>query len=111
MLRPVVLIGVLIVAVMSFGLFQLKYEVTHLEDELARLKTDVAAEEETIRVLKAEWSFLNRPERLQALAERHLSLVGIAPVQIRNIEQIPTRKEGAGELTEQPSPVPGRSAR
>lgn len=97
MLRPIVLIGVVIVAVNSFGLFQLKYEVTHLEDELVRLKADVLSEEEAMRVLRAEWSFLNRPERLQSLAERHLALAPVTPGQIRTIAQVPQRALDKGQ--------------
>ncbi|MBM3503398.1 MAG: hypothetical protein FJX65_05935 [Alphaproteobacteria bacterium] len=96
MLRPLVIIGVVILAVMSFGLFQLKYEVTQLEEQLGKVRTDIAAEEESLRVLRAEWSFLNRPDRLRSLADRHLTLAVITPQQIRSIEQIPKRPAERG---------------
>ena len=60
--------------VTGFGLFHLKYEVQALEDELVRLNRSILAEHEAIHVLKAEWSYVNQPQRLQALANRHLDL-------------------------------------
>ena len=92
MLRPLVIIGVAVLAVMSYGLFHLKYEVTRLEDRLTQVRSETAGEEEALRVLRAEWSFLNRPDRIRALAERNLTLAVIAPPQIRSIEQVPLRK-------------------
>lgn len=77
-----VILWIVIVGVMTTGLFQLKYAVQSSEDELARLNRDLIATEEAVQVLHAEWSYLNRPDRLAALAERHLKLVPMAPEQI-----------------------------
>ena len=49
-------------------------EVYDLEDRLAGIHRDIAREQEALHVLRAEWSYLNRPERLEALARRHLRL-------------------------------------
>lgn len=49
-------------------------EVQDLDDRLAGIQRDIAREQESLHVLRAEWSYLNRPERLEALARRHLDL-------------------------------------
>lgn len=49
-------------------------EVRDLEDRLAGIHRDIAREQEALHVLRAEWSYLNEPERLEALARRHLGL-------------------------------------
>ena len=82
---------VALIGAMAFGLFQLKYAVQAREDELARLDRELIASEETIHVLHAEWSSLNRPERLAALAARHLDLAPMAAGQIGAIATLPLR--------------------
>ncbi len=56
------------------GLFQIKFKVQVLHRELAELKQQLEQEKNSIHVLKAEWAYLNQPERLQRLAERFLDL-------------------------------------
>lgn len=56
------------------GLYQLEHEVKTMERSLARLDDSMRRDNEAIQVLQAEWSYLNRPERLQELVGRHLTL-------------------------------------
>ena len=65
-----ILIGVAI----SVSLFVVKYRVQNLSDELTRLDHDIRLTEENIHVLKAEWSHLNRPDRLRRLAGEYLAV-------------------------------------
>ena len=80
---------VAMIGAMAFGLFQLKYAVQAREDELVRLNRDLIASKRVIHVLHAEWSYLNRPERLAALAERHLALQAMTPGQVGSIALLP----------------------
>ena len=67
------------------------------EAELSRLRKLEAAirfEEETIDVLKADWSLLTQPSRLQKLAETYQEELHLVPVeahQIATIEELPAR--------------------
>ena len=54
----------------------LKHQVRTLEGELRRLEHAIAAEQEAIHVLAAEWSYLNQPARLERLGR---NLIGLAP--------------------------------
>lgn len=109
MIRPLTLAAIGLLALLSVALFQLKYEVRGLEEELRNLDGQLAADEEAVQVLKAEWSFLNRPDRLQALAETHLDLEPVAALQIGALYRIPVR--GAGLWLPQSKPqVPHRPA-
>jgi cell division protein FtsL len=82
MMRPATLTWVGLAASAAVALFLVKYEVQNLNDELAALQNDVIAQHEAIHVLRAEWSYLNRPERLAKLAKRHLDLEPMAPSQL-----------------------------
>jgi hypothetical protein len=63
--------------------YRIKYDSIYLSERLAKLRTQVAREKEAIAVLKAEWQFVNRPDRIQALADKHLP--DLAPAQITQL--------------------------
>ncbi len=82
------------------GLFNLKHDVQSFEDELNRLNRAMTAEQQAIHVLKAEWSLMNQPARLQGLAARHLELVAMDPRQIVRVADLPF----PGEVLPEPPP-------
>ena len=82
----------LILAIMvGFGLFHVKYQVQDLEEELARLNAAILKEQRQIHVLRAEWSYLNTPARLEELAARHLDLGPVETAQIGSLSSLPWR--------------------
>lgn len=56
------------------GLFWVSQSVQESESRLYMLERSIESEREAIRVLRAEWDYLNRPERLEVLAEEYLGL-------------------------------------
>jgi len=83
------LLSVLLVVVLSIGLYNLKYKVEAQERERAQLTQEILNEHEAIRALRAEWSYLTRPARLQSLTERHLDLVPLKASQIATFDDLP----------------------
>lgn len=75
----------------GIGLFLLKYEVAEMEDRLAEVNRRTLVNLETVHVLKAEWSYLNRPGRLETLGRDLLSLEPVKPQQTLDIADIPLR--------------------
>jgi len=73
--------------------FVIKYQVRELEDKLATIETELTQSQEAIHVLKAEWSYLNRPERLTELAQRYLDLVPMGPAQMTSLIDVPYRPD------------------
>lgn len=71
--------------------YSIKYETTLQAEQLQKLKAKAQRERDAIAVLKAEWQFLNRPDRLQALADKHLDLQPLATNQIVRLSDIPNR--------------------
>ncbi len=57
-----------------FGLFQIKFKVQQLHRDALILKSQLAHEKDSIHVLKAEWAYLNQPDRLQRLSKKFLDL-------------------------------------
>ncbi len=81
-----VLFGV--VMFMGFGLFQLKYHVVQLEQKLTLVERKIAQKKEAIHVLKAEWSHLNEPQRLQKLVEKHLAMGPLHAFQLISLSDL-----------------------
>jgi hypothetical protein len=77
--------------VAGIGLFHVSYRVQSLEDELAQVNRDILRQRETIHVLRAEWSYLNEPQRLAELSRRHLALAPLSANQMVRIEDLPLR--------------------
>lgn len=75
----------------GIGLYHAKYRVLALESELAGVQQDIQRDREAIHVLKAEWSFLNEPDRLAEFARRHLELVPITGSQLATIADVPEK--------------------
>ncbi len=72
----------ILLGISVFGLFQIKFKVQNLHRELVELKLQLEQEKSSIHVLKAEWAYLNQPERLDRLAKKFLDLVELKPEQI-----------------------------
>src|SRR5712671_3245557 len=87
---------VVVVLAAGFTTFKVKYAVQDIEDELNRARRQTIAEQQETRVLTAEWTFLNQPERLAELNRRFLGLAAITARQLqRNVEEIPLRTPAA----------------
>ena len=75
----------------GIGLFLLKYEVKSMEGKLVTVHSKTLSNLEETHVLKAEWSYLNQPSRLENLGRRLLHLHPARAVQSTSIENIPLR--------------------
>lgn len=96
MIRVSFVIWLIVAAGVAFGLYQVKYEVQHLEEELSSVRQDIREDRNALHVLEAEWSYLNRPERLQRLAETHLEMQPATPKQVAAVTQLPPRVTRSG---------------
>ena len=88
-LLHVVAIGALVSS--AVYAYTIKYETTLEAEQLRKLKVKAQRERDAIAVLKAEYQFLNRPDRLQTLADRHLDLQPLTIAQIVRASDIPVR--------------------
>jgi cell division protein FtsL len=105
MRRTLTVAAIILTGLMSYGLYNMKYEVRRLEAELADLRQQITVDQKGLQVLRAEWAYLNRPARLEKLATRHLDLAPIAAIQVGSIIDLPlmNAKPGSGPKTIQKS--------
>ncbi len=90
-LRHTTALFLLLAIGVALVLFSVKYQVQDLEEELTTLDAAIHRDREAIHVLEAEWSHLNDPERLHALAETHLGLEPLHPGQVGTFDGLPAR--------------------
>ena len=91
MRRTLTVVAIVLTGLMSYGLYNMKYEVRRLEAELSVLQQKIAADRDGLQVLRAEWAYLNRPARLQKLAASHLDLSPIKATQVGSVRDVPLR--------------------
>ena len=87
--------SVLAVTASAAFVFHVKYRSEAVAERVADLQRAVDEEQEAISLLKAEWSYLIQPSRVQDLIERHqerLELVPVSPEQIGTFADLPMRR-------------------
>lgn len=64
------------IAALSGGMLLVTSQnVERKETQLRNLRSAMEAEKESLRVLRAEWAYVNRPDHLEALANQYLDLI------------------------------------
>jgi len=91
MIRIGTIVWFVVLAMLGVGLFQVKYAVQSKERELRTVNRQITADREAMRVLEAEWSYLNDPVRLADLTRRHTDLAPVMAGQIATFEGLVPR--------------------
>ena len=88
------LLHLLVVAALVFAaadVYKIKFESTLQAERVAKLRAEVRRERDAIAALRATWSELDNPERLQGLARRHLPLKPVDVTQYDALDHLPER--------------------
>lgn len=72
--------GLMIVAA-SFWAYSITYATQDRFDDIARLNRAIAKEREAIQVLRAEWAWMNSPDRLKRLIAANGEELGLGPME------------------------------
>lgn len=97
MIRWLQAVSVLAVIMAAVAVFQVKYRADATAARVAELQRRVDEEKERLSLLKAEWSFLIQPGRVQGLVERHTDRLGLQPLDpgqirlLRNLNELPPK--------------------
>ena len=114
----IVLIAVMVSA--AAFTYSTKHRVEGQLAEVRKLEGQIRFEQDTIGVLKADWSLLTQPSRLQKLTEIYQGELELAPLEAHQIvgidelparpvdlENLPTPRLGGMAATEQDATVTG----
>lgn len=98
---------VLIAAMVSAAAFTYttKHKVEAQLAEVRRIEGKIRFEEDTLTILKADWSLLTQPGRLQKLTEIYQGELGLAPLEARQIvgaDELPARPVEIEDIIAQP---------
>jgi hypothetical protein len=80
--------------------YDMKRKAEDAANQVARLQTEIAREKDRLAALRAEFSRLTQPGRLQAVIEQHadyFALEPFSPDQIATIGEIPLRPIGGDD--------------
>lgn len=110
MLRFINICLVLGLVALACVIYQVKYQARGLDAEIRTLNGQIDEERDAIAVLRAEWSLLNRPERIQRLAQKHLKLAPAKPVQIVTLDKVTDRDFDPARLEQTPALAPDAPA-
>jgi len=71
--------------------YTIKYQTAFRAEQIAKTKLEIKAERDLAAMLRADWAYLTRPERVQELADRYLELEPLAPDRLMLAKQLPER--------------------
>jgi hypothetical protein len=88
------IVHLLVIAALVFAaayVYRIKMESTSRTERVLRLHAEIHEQRDAIAALRAEWSRLDAPLRLQGLAERHLPLKPLTATQYHSLKNLPER--------------------
>ena len=98
MIRFLNAVAVLCLIASAAYAYSIKYETLYWAEQAAKVRSRIQRERDSIAVLKADWQHLNRPDRLQAAAERHLDLQPVSVHQLARLSDLPDKAPRVDEI-------------
>ncbi len=105
MIRPVTCVCFLLACGSGLYLYQAKHRVNVLDHQIEKTIRATDAIREQIRLLHADWTLLNQPDRLQKLADQFLTLKTTNPAQFTSMAELDSRLPPVPP-PEAPAPAP-----
>lgn len=94
MLRLLHLLAVLCLVGAAVVVYKVKYEATYDAQRVGKLRAEIKTEREKIAALRAEWTRLATPARIQDLASRHLGMRPLSVARIDDLSNLPPKPPG-----------------
>ena len=77
-----------IILFLGVSLYQVKHLITKKEMKLAQIQNNIKNAQSNIKILKAELSYLKRPDRIEKIAQNKLGLREVSPTEIWNLKDL-----------------------
>lgn len=106
MIRPVTLITAGAAILSGLYLYHTKNAVLMIDRKIERIAKDTVAVGEQTRLLHAEWTLLNDPERLRQFSDRHLALKPLSPSQFTSLNDLAAKLPAPRAPEPDPPPAP-----
>lgn len=92
MLRLLNIVAIVALVGSAVYAYTIKYQTSYRAEQIAKTKIEIKAERDAIAVLRADWAYMTRPERLQQLADKYLpELKPLAVRQIVSAQSLPDK--------------------
>ena len=75
----------------AVDVYKIKFESTRVAQQIVKLRIEIRREQDAIAALRAQWSKLDSPARIQDLAHRHLALRPTDARQYDRLDNLPQR--------------------
>jgi len=75
-------------------IYQQKHETRQLEARAGELSREISEQTRALAVLRAEWTYLTRPDRLETIATQRMGLEPVTAEQITTFEDIAGARGG-----------------
>ena len=93
MLRLLNLLAILGLLSTAAWAYSIKYDTIYYAEQVKKLEKRLDRERDAITTLRAEWQHINKPTRLQLLADRHLQLQALQATQIIKAADLPAKPQ------------------
>ena len=77
-----------VILFLGISLYQIKHFITKKEIELSKIQNNIKNAKSDLNILKAELSYLKRPDRIENIALNRLGLREILPTDIWNLKDL-----------------------
>ncbi len=88
MIRYPSFIIVFLIIFVAISLYQIKYFITQKELELTSINKKITSAQADLNILKAELSYLKRPNRIEKIAKNKLKLKEISAIDIWDLQHL-----------------------
>lgn len=91
MMRTLNFICLAVTGLVCLGLYNLAEQARVAQVELRATQSAIKREHDAVTVLGAEWARLTQPNRISALAKKHLALMDRPTLRLSSLAQLPTK--------------------